>query len=89
VPLFRYRCPACEVDVSKLHAAKARPEYCCEKCGGPLVRNPRGPSTQTVERLDNGAMGKAVERLANAEALYHDRSKAHTKETRKNLGLDE
>lgn len=89
MPLFRYLCPDCKVDVSKLHAAKERPSFVCPACGGALVRNPKGPSTQVVERLDNGAMGKAVERLADAERLYSERSKTHTKEIRKNLGLEE
>jgi putative FmdB family regulatory protein len=89
MPLYRYRCSVCELDVTRIHGAKERPELACAECGGTLVRNPRGPSTQVVEKLDNGAMGRAVERLADAERLYHERSKNHTREVRKNLGLEE
>lgn len=39
-----------------------------------MDREATGPSTQTMERLDNGAMPKALERLANAEELYADRA---------------
>ena len=39
-----------------------------------MERNPSGASSQAVERLDNGLMPKAVERIADAERLYKERA---------------
>jgi hypothetical protein len=35
-----------------------------------------GPSTSIVERLDNGAMPKAVERYSDAERIFKERHEA-------------
>ena len=43
------------------------------KCGEIMNRQVKGPSTQTMERLDNGAMVRAVERYSDAERLLKDR----------------
>jgi hypothetical protein len=47
----------------------------CRECGGPLHRAGLGPSTQVVERLDNGLMPRALERLADAERLFEERER--------------
>lgn len=47
----------------------------CGDCGGPLTRMATGPSVQVMERLDNGAMSHAVERLKDAEELNKDRAR--------------
>jgi hypothetical protein len=44
----------------------------CE-CGRIMVRDAKGPSTQLIEKLDNGAMVKSLERYADAEQLFRDR----------------
>lgn len=46
------------------------------KCGGELCRTGNGPSTSVYETLDNGAMVKAVERLADVERLMKERNDA-------------
>ena len=50
----------------------------CSKCGkGVLVRVLKtSVSARITERLDNGAMPKALERLANAEEVYRDHAKS-------------
>ena len=45
-------------------------------CGGELIRQPLGPTSQVMESLDNGVMRKAVERYSEAERLYRERQKA-------------
>lgn len=47
----------------------------CPDCGAPLKRMATGPSVQVMERLDNGAMSHAVERLKDAEELNKDRAR--------------
>lgn len=44
-------------------------------CGGVWERDPTGPTNQVYERLDNGLMPRAVERLADAERLFKERAK--------------
>lgn len=39
-----------------------------------MERVPTGLSSAVMETLDNGAMAKAVTRLADAERLYADRA---------------
>lgn len=73
--LYHYHCEACAKDVQRVFSpAEAKQVWVCE-CGGTLRRTPRPPSTQTMERLDNGFMTKAVERLSEAPRLFHERSK--------------
>lgn len=47
----------------------------CSRCGGKLVRDARGPTSVVMERLDNGAMVRTMERLADAERLTSERAR--------------
>ena len=47
----------------------------CKACGGKVRRTIKGPSVQVMEKLDNGSMVRAVERLADAERLSKERAK--------------
>lgn len=49
-------------------------EQVCPTCSKPLKRTPKPASTSIMETLDNGLMPRKVERLANAEEIFHDRS---------------
>lgn len=64
MPLYRYECSACLREFSSL-----RLRDLCPSCGEKAVRAPVGPGSQKMERLDHGLMPRAVERLADAEAL--------------------
>lgn len=44
----------------------------CE-CGEAMVRTPNGPSTHVMEKLDNGAMSRALERYSDAERIFAER----------------
>lgn len=77
MPLFLIACVSCGGVARRLGtsraAALARP---CKGCGGAVAAAPVGPSSTVVERLDNGAMARTLERLADAERLYKDRARA-------------
>ncbi len=47
----------------------------CPKCSAMMVRSGEPPSYAVMERLDNGAMSKAVERISNVEEETHKRGK--------------
>jgi hypothetical protein len=60
---------------------KAAEPQICAACAGAgratiLVRTPKPPTSQVTEVLDNGAMPKRLERLADAERLYRERAEA-------------
>jgi hypothetical protein len=79
VPLYYFTC-ATDGEVRKiLKPAEAAQPQTCEDCGGNLVRKPRGPTANKVERLDAPHMARAVERPADAERLYRERAQADTR----------
>ncbi len=76
MPAYDLRCPACQTTKRRMAASlEASRAIRCEDCGGPLHRAGQGPSTQVVERLDNGLMPRALERLADAERLFEERER--------------
>jgi hypothetical protein len=55
----------------------------CKKCNEPSLFVPKVGTTVVYERLDNGAMSRAVERIHNVEELMgerNDKSRADTNE---------
>jgi len=70
MPQYKFICPKCNFKKSKLN----KDSLSCPKCNETMERNPSGASSQAVERLDNGLMPKAVERIADAERLYKERA---------------
>lgn len=75
MPLYYFSCPKCQVPTAKVLPREdvCKPQECPRKCG-PMVRTPKGPSSAVKERLDNGAMPRAVERYAEAERLFAERA---------------
>lgn len=76
MPKYYFVCLACSAELTRFisaEEAKALPP--CTKCGGAVKRTPRPPSPFVKERLDNGLMPKVVERPADAQRLYKERSK--------------
>lgn len=78
MPLYNFRCENGHEVRKLLTPEEAKAGVVCE-CGLAMSRNVRGPSSQAVEILDNGAMTKSVERLVDAERLYTERSQAALK----------
>lgn len=82
MPIYNFACVSCKAPVRKILSPENYKlfvifnEYMdCKKCGGRVERKVNPPSSQTVETLDNGLMPKRVERFADAETLYKERSK--------------
>lgn len=78
MPLFNLKCDGCgaaDRTLAASWAAVAPDRLKCKACGGDLRRAATGATSQVVERLDNGLMPKAVERLADAERLFQERAK--------------
>lgn len=73
LPLYHLRCIACKKTEDRIAASVAEAGLCA--CGGKRKRAASGPYTQVMERLDNGAMPRVLERLADAERLHADRAK--------------
>lgn len=78
MPLFNLKCPnghtrsilTIQSNFDKIPVEKKK----CKECSEIMTRNASGPTAAVKEKLDNGVMIRAVERLADAEKLYHDRA---------------
>ena len=81
MPLYYFKCGSCGAQVRQiLKPEQAMAAMDCTCAGGTLERDPRPPSTQVVESLDNGAMPRRLERLADAERLFSERNDAVKKQ---------
>ncbi len=78
MPVFNLVCGSCSKTTRQLASSWGSRTADASKCdcGGELKRAATGPSTRVVETLDNGAMPRSVERLANAEELYRKRAES-------------
>ena len=78
---FTFKCPTHgEFRISLPKREKAAPcTYggCLETCKGVM----KAGSVSVMERLDNGAMMRRVERLHNIEEIMNDRADKHTGES--------
>ena len=52
----------------------------CKRCGAESKVILKVGNISVVERLDNGAMGRAVERIHNIEEIINDRADKHSEE---------
>lgn len=83
MPLFYVQCLGCGETAARVLPSSDAVKTChCKLCNGKVKRVPRPPSTQMMERLDNGIMPKAIDRLANAEEFYLDHAKNDPMEKR-------
>lgn len=76
---FSYKCP--EHGVFKLQLDKRSKTYACPQCQAESSAVLKGGTTQVLERLDNGLMARAVERLHNIEEIMSDRSDEHDRQS--------
>lgn len=78
MPLFNVKCPnghkssilTFESSFDKIPSVKKK----CKECGEEMVRDGTGPTSSVKEKLDNGLLVRAVERLAETERLYQERN---------------
>ena len=81
---FSYKCK--KHGIFKVSLKKREKIQKCPECGEECFVQLSVPSTQVLERLDNGAMVRAVERLHNIEEIMEERSKKDsTKKAKKEL----
>lgn len=76
MPAYHFICLECYCKQTRVFIDKSCVDTAkCLMCGGKIKRVVTGPSSQIMEKLDNGIMVKAVERLHNAEELFKERAK--------------
>jgi putative FmdB family regulatory protein len=76
MPMYNFRCPQCQSAVKILRRPeKANQPVECPHCKVQMSRDPQPPTSMVKETLDNGIMGRRVERLANIEEIGKERSK--------------
>lgn len=73
--LYSWLCPTCGVRYRKMTDRKMSDfgEMSCDKDGSILVSENQ-VSSMVTERLDNGIMPKAIERLKDVEEMVKERS---------------
>jgi len=75
MPMYYFTCDSCATTQGlRLKAGEQKTPHACRDCGSMMRRDPRPPSSQVMESIDNGLMPRRVERLADAERLYKDRA---------------
>jgi hypothetical protein len=72
---FRYKCPQHGDFIAVL--PKRTKTYICPICAQESPALITVGSSRVVERLDNGAMARAVERLADIKELIKERNEKH------------
>lgn len=87
MPVFSYKCEAHGAFTKFLKVREKT--YVCPKCNASCKALIKIGTVQVVERLDNGAMARTVERLHNIEEIMNERADKHTEEFNKNLQLDD
>jgi phage terminase large subunit GpA-like protein len=71
--VYKWRCPTCGVGLRILADTRPTTEKTCNKDGSVLVSE-NEVSSMVKERLDNGIMPKAVERIKDVEQMVKERS---------------
>lgn len=78
MPLYRYICVKCEIDINKRFSVERSKELVnCDQCGTVLSRNPAPPSSRVTEFIDNGIVTKRVELVKDIGEIMKKRSKEH------------
>ena len=84
---FRYKCE--EHGEFKLSLEEREKTALCPTCKRESNGIIKLGSISVVERLDNGAMARAVERLHNIEDIMEERSRKHEENQNEGLPDDE
>jgi len=75
MPVYYFACKACTKTFLRVLPRK-KSSVTCKECGSEdTTRAPQPPSSHVVETIDTGNMSRAIERLADAPQLFHERSK--------------
>ena len=84
---FKYKCP--EHGEFTISLEKREKKVNCPQCNKSSRAIIRAGTIQVIERLDNGAMARAVERLHNVEEVLEERSENHSKMEKERMGIVE
>lgn len=77
MPLFYFFCEPCQKRFFKLlKGDQAKGGYECPTCSKIAARAPQAPSSQVLEVVDNGLMPRKIERYADAQRIFKERSVA-------------
>jgi hypothetical protein len=83
MPIYRYKCPVCLVDDSRLLTPAQSKNVKCRKtpgCCGVLERQVCPPTMTAKEIIDNGVMVRRVEQDIDGPRLVHEKaSKDYTR----------
>jgi hypothetical protein len=81
MPMYYYQCETCKKERRRICSPEesGKAPSCC---GQPMKRAPRACTSRCVETLDNGLMTKSLERLTDAERLFHERAEVTKKQQR-------
>ena len=82
---FNYRCP--DHGVFRESKIKMEKKTNCPACGVDAKLILQAGSAQTVETIDNGLMGRSVERLSNINEIIQKRAREHSQSLRDDKGL--
>lgn len=75
MPLYNFVCSKCGTKKRRIFSVEeSKKPQPCPQCKADMERDQTGPTRQVMERLDNGLMPRAVERLSEAERLYKERA---------------
>jgi len=72
---FRYECS--DHGQFRLTLPSRKKDLKCPDCDNICKPIYKAPSVRIIERLDNGAMGRRVERLHNIEDIMYERDKKY------------
>lgn len=75
---FTYKCK--EHGEFQVSLQKRSPTYACPTCNSESYPSIKPATVSVVEKLDNGAMSRAVERLHNVEEIMSERADNHSKQ---------
>lgn len=75
MPSFNFECPKCLGRQTLLLRAEPKAPPRCFTCGGVTARDRGAPGRRVLEVLDSGSMSRVVERPADAERIFRERSR--------------
>lgn len=88
MPMFVLWCDKCKTSSRRISPRWSEVDKACGQCGGPLTRDYQPPTDRSVEVLDNGIMGRSLERPIDIEQMVKERASNDPRITRhEGMGL--
>jgi hypothetical protein len=78
MPAYHFVCGSCQAQRTRICAPEeSKIPVLCRLCTGVMDRAPSAPTSQVVEVLDNGLMGRVLQRPADAERIHYEHVHHH------------